>query len=228
MKTELFAWLRLEKEDLDKRIRNYPRFRLVLLFASFVAFFVSIFWLWGKTNSPEIIFLDRLLVSWAQEARTPFLADLFGWVTVLGSSYFVFSAFLILGTILYLTRRKRALMVAIVCLVASGVFVLLLKDFFNRPRTLENCLRNDCLAFPSGHTTLATYFYGLIGYLSFRFLPIPLTKFLHLITILGLIVFLVAFSRIFLQAHFLSDVMAGLFLGGVWLTLTVLLIDVLY
>lgn len=228
MKTELFAWLRLEKKDLDGRIRNYPRFRLALLFASFVAFFVSIFWLWGKTNSPEVIFLDQLLVNWAQETKTPLLADLFGWLTVLGSSYFVFSAFLILGIVLYLTRKRRALVVAIVCLVASGVFVLLLKDFFNRPRPLENCLRDDCLAFPSGHTTLAAYFYGLIDYLSFRFLPISLIKFFHLTTVLVLIVLLVAFSRVFLQVHFLSDVMAGLFLGGAWLTLTVLLIDVLY
>jgi undecaprenyl-diphosphatase len=228
MKTELLAWVKLEKTDLDQRIRSYPRFRLFLLTASFVAFFVSIFWLWGKTNSVEVHYWDSVLVDWAVQAQTPFLADLFGWLTVLGSSYFILAAFTILAIILYAVKRKRALMVSLVCLTASGVFVLLLKNFFDRPRPFENCLGSDCLAFPSGHTTLAAYFYGLIDYLSWRFLPISLVNFFHLTTLLVLTVFLVAFSRIFLQVHFFSDVMAGLFLGGAWLSLTVLLIDVLY
>lgn len=63
-------------------------------------------------------------------------------------------------------------------------------------------LRQNYQAFPSGHTAVSTGFFGVLLFASWRIgllcLPIPL---------------FVAFSRIFLGAHYLSDVVGGMVVG---------------
>jgi membrane-associated phospholipid phosphatase len=63
-------------------------------------------------------------------------------------------------------------------------------------------LRQNYQSFPSGHTAFTSGFFGVLFFVSWRlgllFLPIPI---------------FVAFSRIFLGAHHLSDVVCAVFLG---------------
>jgi membrane-associated phospholipid phosphatase len=62
--------------------------------------------------------------------------------------------------------------------------------------------RQNYQAFPSGHTAVSTGFFAVLFFVGWRLgllcLPIPL---------------FVAFSRVFLGAHYLSDVVAGMVLG---------------
>jgi len=44
----------------------------------------------------------------------------------------------------------------------------------------------------------------------------------------GILVILIAFSRLYLGLHFLSDIIGGFLLGGVWLVVAIFLIDYLY
>jgi undecaprenyl-diphosphatase len=63
-------------------------------------------------------------------------------------------------------------------------------------------LQQNFQAFPSGHTAVSTGFFAILFFVNWRVgllcLPIPL---------------FVAFSRIFLGAHYFSDVVAGIVLG---------------
>jgi len=117
--------------------------------------------------------------------------------------------------------------VALLSLLGSGFFILFFKNFFGRPRPFD-CLGNDCFSFPSGHVTLSFYLYGLLNYLIFRFFSFPLRKTLILSFFLGVLIILIAFSRIFLFLHYPSDLLAGFLLGGAWLLLAIFLIDILY
>jgi undecaprenyl-diphosphatase len=129
---------------------------------------------------------------------------------------------------LTLKRRKRAAAVTFLTLAGSVFFIYFLKSVFGRARPI-GCLDNgDCLSFPSGHATLAFYFYGLIGYLFFRFFPISNRGFLILAFIIALLIILISLSRLFLGVHYPSDLIGGMFLGGSWLLLAILLIDMLY
>src|SRR5216110_81255 len=78
-------------------------------------------------------------------------------------------------------------------------------------------------SFASGHTIGATLLYGqLLLFL----LPLMKSKRWQRLAILfaAMLVMLVGFSRIALGAHYLSDVIAAIFLGSVWLMICALLL----
>jgi undecaprenyl-diphosphatase len=73
-------------------------------------------------------------------------------------------------------------------------------------------------SFPGGHTMSATLLYGLVAvYL----LPRLRSRQLRMLAVSGaaLVTLLVGFSRIALGAHFLTDVLAAMIMGLVWLAL---------
>lgn len=109
-------------------------------------------------------------------------------------------------------------------LVTIGVGFLL-KLVFSRQRPISDyvlSMRFDSFSFPSGHTTGATITYGLLAYLAWQFLPQP-WNFLAIAGLIGLII-AVGVSRIYLGAHFPSDVVAGWLLGAIGVLLIVLII----
>jgi undecaprenyl-diphosphatase len=120
-------------------------------------------------------------------------------------------------------RRQRLLAFAWVAAVAgNGTLNRLLKALFARSRPLHD----DGLtvahgwSFPSGHTSGAVAIYGMLAYLGIRFtrpvwhLPIALSALV--------LVLLVGYSRIVLQVHYPSDVLAALLSGGSWLMVCIM------
>lgn len=74
-------------------------------------------------------------------------------------------------------------------------------------------------SFPSGHASGAVATYGMLAYVLIRLLPEHWhTVILATAAIIGLAT---GFSRVFLQVHFLSDVIAGFACGLAWLTLRI-------
>lgn len=223
----LKKWLSLEKEDLERQIRHYSGYRFILLISAILGFLISFFMLWERTNSEKMKFYDQGVMNFIGQVRNPTLVNLFGLITNLGSNYFIGLVFIALVFILIRVRRKRAAAVSLFSILGSAGFIWLFKHLFGRPRPF-GCLGNDCYSFPSGHSTIALYFYGLLDYLIFRFLPLSFKTFLLINFIIISTILLIGVSRLFLQLHFLSDVFAGFFLGGAWLLIAILLIDILY
>jgi len=93
-----------------------------------------------------------------------------------------------------------------------------LKVFYGRARPdyLEPILTEGSMSFPSFHAAGSAMFYGMCSYLLIRetrrvgWLLAPL---------LGLFILLIAFSRVYLGAHWFSDVIAGTTLGFGWVAL---------
>ena len=102
----------------------------------------------------------------------------------------------------------------------------LLKLLIHRARPLTDYAAKiwlDKLSFPSGHTTGATIAFGLLAYWSW--LSLPRAWSIVAAISAGILIFLVGVSRIYLGAHFPSDVVAGWLLGGVGLVATILLLQ---
>jgi len=77
-------------------------------------------------------------------------------------------------------------------------------------------------SFPSGHTTGSTIAYGLLAYLAWQLLPQPWN---YIVTILLVaIILLIGISRVYLGAHFPSDVVAGWLLGSIALCIIIFII----
>jgi membrane-associated phospholipid phosphatase len=105
--------------------------------------------------------------------------------------------------------------------VYSGLAVLLtigigsvVKLFLRRDRPLTEYVSQmlfSTFSFPSGHTVGATVAYGLLAYLAWNFFPQPWSS-IAVGLLVGLII-MVGLSRIYLGAHYPSDVAAGYLVG---------------
>ena len=80
-------------------------------------------------------------------------------------------------------------------------------------------------SFPSAHSTIAVIFFSLLIYL---FKDTIRNKAMKVTFIASCIVWflIVGFSRIYLNVHYLSDVLAGIGLGMFWLTFTILMVKI--
>lgn len=77
-------------------------------------------------------------------------------------------------------------------------------------------------SFPSGHTTITMCFYGIIIYLILKYTRSSFWR-IALSLFFGFMIFMVALSRLWLGVHFPTDVIAGLFLGFVFVNLYIIL-----
>ena len=78
-------------------------------------------------------------------------------------------------------------------------------------------------SFPSGHTTVNAVLYGFLAILVARSLRAPWRMTIFIAA--SMLVFTIAFSRIYLGAHWFSDVAAGLTFATLWLTLLAIFYD---
>lgn len=147
-------------------------------------------------------------------------------ITELGSVWFL-SAFSI-ATILYLWTQhkdKWGILFFILAVGGGGLLTTLLKNLYERDRPSINP-EIDAIgfSFPSGHSMGSLIFYGFIIYLVMRSRVNELVKGLA-ISLMAVLVVMIGLSRIYLGAHFPSDVLAGYFAGAIWLILSILALE---
>lgn len=131
--------------------------------------------------------------------------------------------FVLIGFFIYRKERWFATRIAALSL-SSLLLMFMLKFFFQRNRPLQPVIDDvSGYSFPSGHALISVVFYGLFIHMVWHEVK---TKWLRtlLITILGILILLIAFSRIYLRVHYASDVMAGIAVGFIWLVLSLRII----
>ena len=100
----------------------------------------------------------------------------------------------------------------------SYFLVDVIKDIVCRQRPCEYA----GYSFPSCHTVTTTCFYGILIYLTNRYVINDFWR-ICLSVLFCIMIFMVALSRLWLGVHFLTDVVAGLFLGFVLVNLCIIL-----
>lgn len=161
-------------------------------------------------------FDDRLAGELRVRAQ-PQTLRLFAALTRLGDVATVTVLCIVVAAVL-LWRERRGLAACWIAAVAgNGLLNRALKALFERSRPLHEhgWLVEQGWSFPSGHASGATAAYGMLAYLLIRHTP-PRW---HLPLALSAIatILLVGYSRIVLQVHYFSDVLAGFASGGAWL-----------
>ena len=125
---------------------------------------------------------------------------------------------MLIGAVIFLwNRRRRSALSMIVATAGSQLVVSLGKAGFGRPRppaVLAVVTPLDA-SFPSGHASISVALYALGFYLLFRSARSPRLKRLWL-ALAVLFPLLIGFSRLYLGAHYLSDVLAGWSVGLWW------------
>ncbi|MBC5773813.1 phosphatase PAP2 family protein [Pontibacter sp. KCTC 32443] len=95
-----------------------------------------------------------------------------------------------------------------------------LKRVFERPRPETAMLEQSGLSFPSGHAMIGGSFYGLLIYIVWRTVSNPFWRWL-LTILLTFLLLLIGYSRIYLNVHYATDVLAGYSAGIIWLLITI-------
>lgn len=121
-------------------------------------------------------------------------------------------------------KRIRVWALTLMLAVFGGILLnFLLKHAFvrQRPHFEDPLLTLTTYSFPSGHTLMATVLYGTLCALivsrsvSWRWRVLT-------ILVAGVMILLVGFSRIYLGAHYLSDVLAAIAEGLAWIAFCLL------
>ncbi|MFN2453735.1 MAG: phosphatase PAP2 family protein [Pyrinomonadaceae bacterium] len=190
-------------------------------------------WLFGliaedvATGDP-VTLVDRNVSAWLHARATPQLTAAMLVITYLHSLIGVsliasFVAF-------YMWHRRRLFWLLALALAVPGGMLLnvLLKHAFHRVRpSFDNpILTLNTYSFPSGHTMAATVLYGVLA----AFAASKLNSWrwrVMAILVAGLMILLVGFSRIYLGAHYLSDVLGAMAEGLAWLALCLTTVDTL-
>ncbi len=178
------------------------------------------------TGRPLTVF-DQQLSAWIARNRTPQLTNLFIVITTLGSTATGVLATVAAGTYLLL-RKKRYWFAAITLTIAGGALLnWSLKLAFQRARPrLDDPIQVFAgYSFPSGHTLTATVVYGTLALLLFTRVKSRRSRVLVIASACVLIL-LVAFSRIYLGAHYLTDVLAAIAEGVAWISLSFTIVSV--
>jgi undecaprenyl-diphosphatase len=165
--------------------------------------------------------LDQPVLDWFARHREPWLTDVMRVVTALGSSAVLVPLGLVAG--LWWWRRRRdlsALVFLATTYVGAGVLFQVIKRLTGRarPPSAEALGHFSGLAFPSGHATLATAMWGAFALLVSSATPSWRRKVVAW-TAAVLVALLVGVTRLYLGAHWLTDVLGGWTLGAIWLTI---------
>lgn len=179
---------------------------------------------------------DLSVFQWIQSIQNEIFDALMVGITTLGNGGAVF---IVLGLLLLFTKkyRKAGLAVIVALLVMLLCNDLFLKEFFARPRPFnlmetdpekyafwgkiyvfpELISRPTSFSFPSGHT--ASAFAAAIALLWHnRKIGVPVTVFAALM----------GFSRIYVEVHYCTDVIAGVISGIICALVAVLIVKFLF
>ncbi len=139
-------------------------------------------------------------------------------ITWLGSGKFLVPAVILMALIfLFINGRKSyAWKVVLVSLSGYGL-VYLVKHLVKRERPSFAGDDASVFSYPSGHTFTGMMFFGLLSYFAIRYMHGP-ARWL-VISIAFILAFSVGFSRIILEVHYASDILASWLLGTMWFML---------
>ncbi|MDB5128546.1 phosphatase PAP2 family protein [Mucilaginibacter sp.] len=160
--------------------------------------------------------IDREFSEEVQEHQNQFLDTVMKVISWFG--YMPNSPIIVLGTafMFFLAKYKREAIFVVLTLI-SGLVSSLVKLLINRPRPSQSLVRilekTQQQSFPSGHVLFYVTFFGFLTLLMYQLTAIP--KYLRTIIAVAslLLIFSIPFSRIYLGAHWFTDVLGGLLLG---------------
>lgn len=143
-------------------------------------------------------------------------------ITFFGSTIFMVGLCVLLLVLFIILKKNIYGYIISGTLIFSTIMNNVIKVIIRRERPIYMIVRETTFSFPSGHTMASVSMYGILIYLINKS---NMNKKLKIILsiILGMIPLMVATSRIYLGAHYFSDI-----LGAIMLATIVLLISTKY
>jgi len=154
--------------------------------------------------------------------QTQFFIEFFKIIGVLFDTWSLIIVALIISIFIWIKDSKKDAVFFSVTMIMAGAILFVLKEIFHRARPLDILIKEASYSFPSGHAMLSTIFFGVILYLILKRDHSKIEKTIAKI-ICPLFIIIISFSRIYLSAHWLSDIFAGFFLGVFILSVSIII-----
>lgn len=196
-----------------------PESRALLVFA---AALIAAAWMFFGiiedvlTGDPLVV-VDKTVYHLLQGLRTPLGDSVMISLTELGDAAVTLPV--VTAVLLWLAWKRAWRSVAYWLAAASfgAALTVILKAGFGLPRPLPLYDGTVAFGFPSGHAAMSIVIFGFLAVLSAR--ELSLRGQLVVYSVMAMLAGLIAFSRLYLGAHWLSDVLGGLSFGVAWVAL---------
>ncbi|HPF47893.1 MAG: phosphatase PAP2 family protein [Alphaproteobacteria bacterium] len=164
---------------------------------------------------------DIELSRWMAQIQTPISQQFLGLLTKLGGMEWMGGLGVLCIAILIMKKQLTESIVLAVGFAVTMTSVLVIKFLSDRVRPVSVfSLEQSTSAFPSGHMAVSLFLYGFIAYLISR--KIKDTRFSLGVIIIGIVfAVMIGISRLYLNVHWLSDVLGGFALGASYLCLCI-------
>lgn len=189
-----------------------------LIFLNILTLLLFLFILYCVLSDSYLLLIDRWVNTHVVSIQTPLLTEILIFITnfngvVANVSFAIF-------VMLLLTYKKWYKDRLFYLLSFSGAVILFtgIKHLVARARPHSDLIDVINYSFPSGHSTLSMTTALLLYFIFVRRCTSSLVK-NGLLTVCIAWPIFIAFTRVYLNVHWLSDVMAGLALGIFWVTL---------
>jgi len=155
---------------------------------------------------------------WLRERMQPQVTQLLIFVTHWHGTEGILAMSALLAVLLYATGRRRLIPWMLLTVQGGQALNVLVKQMFERarPQWDNPILTLTTYSFPSGHAVASTVFWGFVCVVAWHW-PASAHVRREVLAIALLMVGLTSFSRVYLGAHFVSDVLAGICEGVAWL-----------
>lgn len=196
-------------------------FLLVTIFSGAALLVISLSVSRGNELSPFNTGVEQIFV----HLRTPFLTNLMLLVTNIGSPFVLSVLAVLLSIFLILKRDLYDTLLYAISILGTVIIFMVMKNGFALPRPDSNIIAGlSGWSYPSGHAAVSAAFFFATGY-SFFDWPKHWPNRVLLVILCSAGATLVSVSRLYLGAHFALDVLAGISIGLLSVSLTVLIFN---
>lgn len=180
---------------------------LIILFSLFIIDFILI--IFNKSKQ-----IDNCIYNLVAFNKNDSMISVMKSLTFLGSTPFIVGSAFVGFIVFFLFKKCYKGLLEAVLLINSTIVNNVIKIIIRRPRPLNMLVVENTFSFPSGHIMGSTTFYGFLIYYIIN-TNIKKSYKIILITILSLFILTVGITRIYLRAHFFTDVFAGYLISSI-------------
>ncbi len=197
--------------------------RIALVFVLMLAFAILLSYAAAKF---PVLPLDLKAYEELKEQGSPLFDSLMTWVSNLGELAIAMTLTTI-AMLIFAVRRKWLESIFILVSTSSVLVAFVLKELIHRTRPFPVAQNvtgffqsANQYSYPSGHVLFFVVFFGFFAYLAW--IHFTGRGRVIVIAICGVLIVLIGPSRVFLGAHWASDVLGGYIIGTLWLFLLIL------
>lgn len=156
-----------------------------------------------KFGNPELTYSDGM-----EKALLTFLVTY-------GSAPYLSMLTVVIAVILFIKGYLSLAIGFLAIMSTGGIFGILLKNVFKRPRPKDALASENGYSFPSGHAIASSIFFMTILLLLIPLIGSSLLK-IFLTALILIVWFLLLFSRLYFHAHHLGDLIVGVSYAIFW------------